>query len=604
MGANAVMSQKPADLIRPEEAGTLAGLFRERLRRSPDAVAYLQFDEHRQCWAEHSWEATAREVARWQAALSAEGLVPGDRVAVMLHNCWEWVLFDQAALGLGLVVVPLYTDDRPDNAAYILNDAGCSLLLFRGPHQWGRLRPVARGLETIRRLVSLEPLADEAEPRLCALEAWLPPGSASLQALDEDPQALATVVYTSGTTGRPKGVMLSHLNLLSNCYSGLQCVDVRPDDLFLSFLPLSHTLERMAGYYLPVMAGARVAFSRGITQLAEDLRTVRPTCLVSVPRVYERVYARVKSQLQDKSALARWLFDRTVAVGWRRFQHRQGRAAWHPGLLAWPLLERLVAGKIQSRLGGRLRYAVSGGAPLSAEIAQVFIGLGVPLLQGYGLTEASPLVSANTEQDNIPASIGIPVAGVEVRIGERDELLVRGPNVMQGYWNNSEATRAVIDEDGWLHTGDQVRLEGRHLFITGRIKEVIVLANGEKVPPADIELAIATDPLFEQVMLLGEGKAYLGSLAVLDREEWERLARDEGLVPGGLSDPRVEKLILRRINARLKDFPGYAKIRRVACSLEPWSVDNGLLTPTLKMKRDAILEHHREDVLRIYQGHE
>jgi len=367
---------------------------------------------------------------------------------------------------------------------------------------------------------------------------------------------------------------------------------------------LSHTLERTAGYYLPMMAGAGVAYSRSVAQLANDLQIARPTVLVAVPRIFERVYGRIKDQLSHQPAFHRWLFNATVRAGWRRFQRGQRRAGWRIDQLFWPLLRRVVADKIIQRLGGRLRIAVSGGAPLSPEVARVFLALGVPLLQGYGLTETSPVVSVNPVDDNEPASVGVPLRGIKVRIGESDELLVRSPGVMLGYWNNHAATAEMIDANGWLHTGDQARIKGHHIYITGRLKDILVLSNGEKVPPADMEMAITLDPLFEQVLVLGEGRPYLSALVVLNADLWPGLAQECGLDPmayASLEHPRLLGLLQGRIKLALKDFPGYAKIRRVTALLEPWTVENGLTTPTLKVKRKQVLDRYAPQVRAMYE---
>lgn len=590
------------DIITPEAAGSLPGLLQARCRRTPEAVAYRHYREG--AWHDLTWQALAAEVARFQAALAGEGLAPGDRVALMLANGWRWVAFEQAALGLGLVVVPLYVNDRPDNVAFILEETRSRLLLLGDEAQWQALAPAVAGLAGLQRVVLCEGVA--AAP--CqSLADWLPAGDHPLQQRVADGDALATIVYTSGTVGRPKGVMLSHRNILWNAHACHRCNAVYRDDLFLSFLPLSHMLERTVGYYLPMMAGATVAYNRAVSLLAEDLQRLRPTVLISVPRIYERVHDRIIGQLAAGSPLARRLFQAAVAVGWRRFQHRQGRAGWSPLLLAWPLLDRLVAGRVRARLGGRLRIAVCGGAPLSGPVARLFIGLEVPLLQGYGMTEASPVVSANRLDDNVPASVGRPLPEVECRIGDNEELLVRSPGVMLGYWQRPEATGEAIDGEGWLHTGDKARLDGAgHLYITGRLKEIIVLANGEKLPPADMEMAIAAHPLFEQVLVCGEGRPYLVAVAVLDRGEWERLAETCGLAaddPASLRHPGVEAAVLKIVAERLRPFPGYAQVRRIALTLEPWTVENGMLTPTLKLRRNRILERHREDIEALYEGH-
>ncbi|MGM0812187.1 AMP-dependent synthetase/ligase [Thioalkalivibrio sp.] len=594
-------------VIVPETAESLAGLFRERVRANPTKTAYRQYDHARGDWVRCTWADMAAEVGRWQFALRREGLEPGDRVAMMLRNCREWVTFDLAALGLGLITIPLYTDDRADNIAYILEQAGVKLLLVEGKIQWRRLAPARDRMPTVKSIISLHSIEDEdlpGDPRLKMAPDWLFGLDGELITRSVEPDALATIVYTSGTTGRPKGVMLSHRNILFNAHAASQCGPLNQDDVFLSFLPLSHTLERTAGCYLPMMIGAEVAFARSIPQLGEDLTVVRPTVLISVPRIYESVYAKIQAGLKQKSALARALFRLTVDTGWARFEHAQGRAGWSPRLLLWPLLDRLVARKVRARLGGRMQYAVCGGAPLPPPIARFFTGLGLPVYHGYGLTESSPVVSANRPADNLPASIGRPLPGVDVRVGPKDELLTRSPSVMLGYWQDEEATKATIDDDGWLRTGDKARFdEEGHIFITGRIKDIIVLGNGEKLPPADMEMAIQLDSLFEQVMIVGEGRPFLSALVVLNPEAWREFAAQLDVNPASGEDLRsrfVERSLLARVNRQLHDFPGFARIRRLIPLREPWTVDHGLLTPTLKMKRERIADSFRDEVDAAY----
>ncbi|OBS09527.1 AMP-dependent synthetase [Acidihalobacter prosperus] len=597
------------DLIRLEEAGNLSGLFHERVRRTPERVAYTHFDAGSQRWVDTTWREMALEVGRWQAAMRREGLQPGDRVAVMLRNAREWVVLDQAALGLGLVTVPLYTDDRPDNVAHIVEETEARLLVVNGRRQWRRLQEVKAGFDSLRRIVSLANIEIEDGARDRHLESfaeWSFGCHGEPQRLEADADTLASVVYTSGTAGRPKGVMLTHGNLLGNAWAVCDVEPLTADDVFLSFLPLSHTLERTGGYYFPMFYGARVAYARSVQQLGEDLRAVRPTVLISVPRVYERLHARIAKGLSRKSALSRSLFELTVKVGARRYLRGLGQAAWRPTQALWPLLDRLVAARIRAQLGGRLRFAVCGGAPLSPQLAREFSALGMPVLQGYGLTEASPVVSVNRPADNRFDSIGAPLKGIEVRIGAGSELQLRGPNVMRGYWQDETATRAVLDADGWLRTGDQVRQdEAGRLYITGRIKDIIVLNNGEKVPPSEMETAIGLDELFDQVVVAGEGRPYLSALVVLNAEAWPAFAAEcdvDPADPDALLDRFVERRLLQRIGRALHDFPGYAQIRRLSARLEPWTLEAGLMTPTQKLKRKRILTLHERDLTRLYEG--
>ena len=586
------------DAIPWQRAGTLAGLLRERVARSPQRIAYRHFADD--AWQTLTWADVAARVGRFETALRAEGLPPGARVAVMLPNGPDWVCFDLAAAALGLVTVPIYAADRPDNAAYLLEHSGAALLLAQSVEQWSALLPHGY-LGALTRVVLTEGDADD--DRVLSLAHWLPAeGEFSVEC--RDGETLASIVYTSGTTGRPKGVMLRHRNLLWNAAAAERMSPVMPDDLFLSFLPLSHTLERTVGYYLPLLAGATVALGRGIAHLADDLIAVRPTVLICVPRVFERSATAIREGVRARPAALRWLFDRTLDLGWRQFEHTQGRAPGSPLLVLLPLLRRGLARPVLARLGGRLRMAICGGAALPPDVARLFISLGLPLLQGYGLTEASPVLTVNTLASNRPDSIGLPLPDVELSLGEDGELLARSPGVMAGYWQNTEATAAALDADGWLHTGDLAAERDRHWYITGRLKDIIVLANGEKVPPVDMEHALMLDPLIHQALLVGEGRPYLAALLVLHRKPWAELARGLDLDPddpAALAHPSAEQAVLARAESALHAFPGYARLRRVHLTLEEWTESNGLLTATQKTRRGKLLEHFANVIDALYR---
>ena len=595
------------ELIPLKEITNLSQLFCSRVRRSPTKVAYHYCDTKTHAWQDLTWSQMAEHVARWQAALKAENLSPGDRVGLMVSNCPSWVVYEQAALGLGYIVVPFYTNDRAENISYIIADAQIRVILLETAKQWQTIKSHCQNLPSLQRIVCMEDISDPDEARLVPLATWLPDPTADypLNELKVHKSSLATIVYTSGTTGKPKGVMLSHENIFWDVHAGIQNVHVYPEDVFLSFLPLSHMLERTAGYYLPMICGCKVIYARSIEKLAEDLLQKKPTTLITVPRIFERVYNKIKTQLAEKSSLARGLFNLTVKVGWHRFRFRQGKQAWHPKLLLWPILNLLVARKITSKLGGRLRLAVSGGAPLGYEVARTFIGLGLTISQGYGLTEASPVISTNKLEDNEPDSVGQALPGIEVKLSEDSELMVRGPCVMMGYWNQDEATREAIDADGWLHTGDKARIEHEHIYITGRLKEILVLSNGEKLPPANLEMAICTDPLFEQSLVLGEQKPYLSTLIVFNQEEWQKLSAQLGITTEEdmLNHPSVHEFVLTRVHELMTEFPGYARIYRVHLTLEAWTVENGLMTPTLKLKRQQIMDRYTDQINQMYEGH-
>ena len=609
------------DVIDPVAVKTIDGLFRERVSRSANKTAYIQYCAETDCWVEYSWGWMAEQVERWHRAMASDGLARGEKAAIRMGNRREWMLYDQACMAAGLVVTPLYAEDRPDNVAYILEHTGARLFLVETAGMWLQMADELQLLDKLTRVLVLEDadneLAGIEDERVMLVSRWLEQSAEQDAKQDAPPAAekqdagqpddLATIVYTSGTTGKPKGVMLSHANLLMNAHAGLRSVPVFPDDRFLSFLPLSHMFERTVGYYLPMMAGATVAFNRSIPQLVDDMAANRPTIMITVPRIFERAYGVIRTRLEEGPAVRRRLFEKAVAVGWRRFEIAQGRAAWGVDQLLWPLLKAVVAKKISARFGGDLRCVISGGAPLASSISRVFIALGIEILQGYGLTETGPTLTVNTPAKNKPSSIGLPFIGTEIRLSEAGELLARSPSVMLGYWQNEEATRACIDPEGWFATGDLAAIdEDGFISITGRIKEIIVLATGEKVPPADMEAAICDDPLFEQAVVMGEGRAFLCALIVLDSQHWLRCAEQLELDPNDddvLANAQVEKFMLDKVARQLLNFPGYAAVRRVWVTTEPWTVTDGAITPTLKIKRPVLRDRFKAQIENLYEGH-
>jgi long-chain acyl-CoA synthetase len=540
--------------------GNIAALLSRHLA-APAKVLYRHCDSG--AWTDVTAGEIAMAAARWQAAFRREGFVAGDRVALCARNGVNWVAIDLAALGMGLVVVPLYVDDNPENTAWCVGHAEARLLVVENSRLAAGIAKVADAVHPVPRMLVLRPDAGETG---ATMASFLPDARAGdLAVVDVPLSTLATICFTSGTAGRPKGVMLSHGNILANVEQCRLTDMARPDDVFLSILPLSHMFERTGGYYLPLALGAKVAFCRGFAQIADDLKTQAPTIVFAVPRIFERMHERIASSLATSPAKRR-LFDACVARGYRL---ATGKAGPLDRVLA-PLLRRLVAAPLLARLGGRLRLAVVGGAALDPELAHTFIGLGLSMLQGYGMTEASPVLSVNRDDDNVPESVGTPLSGVEVRVSGAGELLVRGANVMLGYWRNPEATASALDADGWLHTGDLGELRDGRIYLRGRVKDVLVMSNGEKLPPQEAEFAILHDPVFEQVMLVGEGRPFLVLLAVTRETD--------------------ERTLLRRANERLRAFPRWVRVRRVVATAQPWSVDNGLLTPTLKLKRPLLLK--------------
>jgi len=594
---------------------TLPELFAWRASRTPSGDAYRYFDGASTKWMSFTWKESAGHVARCARALSAVGLPEGARVALLLPNGPRTVFLDQAVLARGCVPVPMHALDNSASIAYILSDSDASLLIAENDKQWQDIVATGVPLPALKGVVVMEmgeagSAAGGGTP-VWTYDEWLsaaPGDDRSLSMRLPEPSDLAALVYTSGTTGKPKGVMLTHENVVSNVKAVMQRIAADETDVFLSILPLSHTFERTAGYYLPVAAGACVAFARSTKLLQQDFQMVRPTILISVPRIYERIYAGVEAALSTSKLKLR-LFRLAQAVGWRRFCRAHGlsladRLIERAGdALAWPVLDRLAGHLLARQFGGRLRLAVSGGAPLSPAVAHCFLGLGVPIAQGYGMTEASPVVAVNMRADNDPSTVGRPLPGVEIRISENGELLVRGSNIMRGYWKRDADTASAI-VDGWLRTGDRAEMDSGRIRIVGRAKEIIVTSTGEKIAPADLELAITADAAFEQAFVVGDNRPFIACVVVLGGAYWNELAISLGLDPRAresLKSQKAAEAVIRRICGLTKNFPYYAQPRAVVLTREPWTVENTLMTPTLKLKRNNLSVRFAQDIDLIYK---
>ncbi|QIL73048.1 long-chain fatty acid--CoA ligase [Diaphorobacter sp. HDW4B] len=602
-----------------QDVHTLPALFATRVRLTPDGEAYRQCDAHGD-WKSLTWRETESEIARFSRALAMTGLPEKSHVAILLPNGLNAMCIDQAVMATGCVPVPLHAIDNPGSIAYILNDAEVALLVLTDSAQWQHIADACESFPHLRGVViatgeAIPAAGDKPSHQIpvAPLDEWLAAAPAS-QPLPPPPAPddLAAIVYTSGTTGKPKGVMLTHGNVIADVKAVMQRISPVASDVFLSFLPLSHTFERTGGYYLPIASGSCVVYARSVAQIAQDMLIVKPTILVSVPRIYERVHAKLLEMLSS-SGFKMQLFQAAQTVGWRKFCAAQGLPApkedgddtggWMRAL-PWPLLRALVAKPLLEKFGGRVRVAVSGGAPLSPSIAKCFLGLGLPLIQGYGMTETTPVVSVNTLTDNDPSTVGRALPGVEVRIGENRELQVRGPIVMKGYWKRPEDTARILAEDGWLGTGDQAELvDGGRIRILGRIKEIIVTSTGEKVPPGDLEMAITADPLFAQAFVVGENRPFIACVASVNDEKWRKLAVDLQLDPedpASLGKPAVEKAALDRIAKQTTSFARYAVPRAIHLTREAWTIENTFMTPTLKLKRNNLMGYYGEAIDAMY----
>jgi long-chain acyl-CoA synthetase len=423
---------------------------------------------------------------------------------------------------------------------------------------------------------------------------------------DSEPDDLFTVVYTSGTTGEPKGAMLTHRNILSNVTTAIPLFNINENDVLVSFLPLCHLFERTCGYYCVLMAGGSIAYAESLQTIREDVQLAKPTMMIVVPRVLEKVYNTVREKVQAGSALSRMLMISTLRTYSRyaRLEHGKRPIPLWLRFKHWAL-GRLVVRKLKALGGGRLRLLVSGGAPLDRRLARIIRNLGFNLLEGYGLTETSPVVCAAVPGQERVGTVGKPFKDVEVSIGPNDEVLVRGPNVMRGYLNKPKETAEVIDADGWFHTGDQGKFDPEgNLIITGRIKEIIVTAYGKNVAPVAVEQAIAQSKYVEQVMVCGDKKPFLSALVVPSPLALEGFAREKGITfkthTDVLDHPDVFRLYENEIKKALAGFAQYEQVYRFRLVPEPFTVENGLLTPSIKMKRPQIATAYRAEIEAMY----
>ena len=594
------------DLVR-----VLPELLTHHMEKRPDLPLFTFWLPTEKTWKTINVKETVEQITRWRHALVKEGLTKGDRCAMLLPNGINAILFDQSVLANALVPVPLHAVDTAGSSSYIINDSGAKLLVTGRLNRWEAIRDTEDhpALKTV--VITGEPVQthQDGDVRVVGLDQWLTEGNGTELPAGPEPQDLAALVYTSGTTGKPKGVMLTHRAILANVTGVLQNICPEPEDVWLSFLPLSHTFERTTTYYTAMGFGNRVAFNRNIGLLADDLKVIRPTILMSVPRIYEKVYDKIQDALVKKPAFVQKLFHTAVDVGYRRFCRENGLPV-QGGFLS--LFDPLIAGFLDKKVGagirgifgGRPRIFISGGAAFNPEVSRTFLGLGINILQGYGMTETAPIMSVNKVGDNHPQTVGPALVNIEVRVGENDELQMRGPSLMNGYWNRPADTKAVFTEDGWLRTGDQADIfSDGHIRIKGRIKEIIVTSTGEKVPPADLEQALESDHLVSQAMVVGENRPYIAALVVLNAQEWKKLATELKLDaddPLSLETRAARQAVLRRVKAAAAGFPNYAVPRQVRLFLEPWSIENGLMTPTLKLKRGPMRIRFADAIESLY----
>ena len=570
----------------------------------------------------------AKRGGAWQAISSSElraaveelsmglrslAVAPGDRVAILCENRPEWAYADLATLCAGAVVAPIYATLTPSQILYLLNDSGAKVLFVSSPEQAAKvaeIRAQARQLETI---IQIDGSPAEGVLSLADVQ------QRGREELDRDPRAvrsraaevragdLATLIYTSGTTGDPKGVMLLHSNLVSNVLASHKVLpDLGPGDTALSFLPLCHVFERMGGYYLMLKAGATIAYAESVEKVPDNMRELGPTVMLSVPRLYEKMYARVLEKVAGDPPLRQRIFHWAFDVGREVFRRRV--AGTRPGALLrlrHALADRLVFAKIRARTGGRLRLFVSGGAPLAREIAEFFGAAGLLIIEGYGLTETSPVIAVNRPWKLRPGSVGLPIESVEVRVASDGEILTRGPHVMRGYYNRPEATAEAIEPDGWFHTGDVgvVDPDG-FLTITDRKKDILVTSGGKKIAPQPIENRLKANPFFAEIVMIGDKRNYAAALVIPNFETLERWAQSARLAFASRDElvaaPEVARQYHQLIADLTADLAHFEKIKRIAVLPREFSLEGGELTPTLKVKRRVVEQKYKDVIERMY----
>lgn len=596
----------------PVERDTIPKIFLRAIDRfnRPEALRHKEGGR----WRGISHREVEERVTRLAAALTEMGVRAGDRVAILSENRPEWAIADYAVTGLGAIDVPVYATLPANQVAYILRDCGARAVFVSTPEQLAKVLEVRGELPELREVISFEaPGAQDVRhfPEvLAAGKAAIDGGrfgSFRERALQVARDDVATLIYTSGTTGNPKGVMLTHYNLASNVAAvmqhGLDQV-IREGDTTLSFLPLSHVFERMVDYlYWDV--GACIAYAESMEKVADNLLEVHPSIAVSVPRLFEKIYTRVLGVGGIRRVLVLWAKRVGEAVADERLAGREPSAAL---ALQYRLAGRLVFAKLRERTGGALRYFVSGGAPLSAGIAKFFFAAGLPVLEGYGLTETSPVIAVNRPGAMKLGTVGKPIPGVEVAIAAgTGEILTRGPHVMKGYWNNPEATAEVIDAEGWLHTGDigEMTPDG-FLRITDRLKNIIVTAGGKNVAPQPMENEAALSPYVAQVVMIGDRRPFPSMLVVPDFENLEPWAAEHGIATADrealVRDPRVMELLEAETLGRLEEFARFEQPKKIAVLTEEFTIEDGTLTPTLKVKRRVVEDRFRHAIEKIYEG--
>lgn len=593
-------------------AKNLALLFRNTVARTPEKKALFYKESGK--YESLTWAECQKKVDAIAQALVEKGFQAGDRLAILSENRPEWALVDLAAQHLGVITVPIYTSLSSSEIQYLLADSGTKMVAVSDKVLFEKITVIQKNLPALIGIIGFEASLvvrqKDATIPVYFLKDWEKKPSDSF-GLDERvdsvaADAVASIIYTSGTTGEPKGVMLTQGNFIHNVMMAQEALKMGETDKHLSFLPLSHVFERMAGYYLMIAIGATIAYAENMDAVRNDMLEVRPTFLLGVPRFYEKIKESVLQAVRSAPPLKRGLFFWAKELGVERRKAAALNKSPHLFLkIETMIAESLVYRKFKNSLGGRLRYCISGGAPLAREVAEFFCDMGVMIYEGYGLTETSPVISVNREGRFRFGSVGIPLGGVSVRLSEEGEILTRSPSVMKGYYHKETETKAVL-KDGWFSTGDLGRFDrDGFLLITGRKKELIVTSGGKKIAPRPIEENIEKDPFILRCVLFGEGRKCITAFIVPQEAALLEYARREKMAfrdtPDLLRNPKIYGFFEARIEALSKDLAPYERIKHFALLEQDFSQSAGELTPTLKIKRDLIARRYQDKLLPFYE---
>jgi long-chain acyl-CoA synthetase len=562
-----------------------------------------------------SWNEFGEQVRDCAYAFASLGLEKGDRIGLISENRPEWAIADLSALSLGVIDVPIYATSAPNEVSYILSNSGAKALIASSIEQYERLSEALKQCRDLKKII----IFDETKNTLKGVLSFSEIVSLGKKLAKEHPENYqkwvdavdlddaATIIYTSGTTGDPKGVVLSHGNFLANVESSSHYIKVSEKDISLSFLPLSHVFERMAGYYFMLFHGAQIAYAESMKTVPDDLLIIKPTVAASVPRLYEKIHTGIYEKIQTQSKVVQKLFAWAIRVGTEKSNHEFGGKKVSLLLrLKYLIADKLVFKKIRGKLGGRLRFFISGGAPLPKELGCFFYAANILILEGYGLTETSPVIAVNQVDQLAFGTVGKPLPNVEVMIAEDGEILTRSDSVMMGYYQNDAATKEVIDSQGWFHTGDIGILDAKgFLKITDRKKDIIVTSGGKNISPQNIENKVLSDILFTQIVLVGDKRNYLVALIVPNKNELQRFAESDAELQSLdwqelIKHPKVYHFIGQRLELKTKELSRYEQIKYFMILAEELTQERGELTQTLKIKRKVIMERYKNQIDQLY----